>query len=526
MPNEAYGKKSRFYILIPIIIATIYTIGFIDTSTFSHKLFHDDSFYYFKIAENFVETREFTFDTINTTNGFHILWLIVLILFGFIFKFFTNSYLDISQIAFLIQIILINLSIRNFNRSYSKSFLDKMIVFVVHLMFIPFFLNGMETALVIYLLNIYISRIFLSKETKNNYLLILAIFLTRYDAVVFVFFIALYNTYKTKNKESLKQYFLIFVIFFVILFSFNFAIGIGLDNLSTSSAVKSFWNELEYEEQLSSCELQNLDCSSVYIKQKIEFVPIYMSNVNKLLFSVVDYTSAYNSSGQIPGDIPERRSMSLFIMIFSLFVFNLFRKNKIEKLDLNVLWIFSIGHLTLLSFTSHMFPIHDWYNYFLVSVFIFTLIEVLLAQKIVLKILFTILIVVNLYIYTSSPPSEWSKAYSDTANYLNRYENVVAGTWAAGHIGYYSANPVVNLEGLVASPDILELNRDDKIDLYILENINLIITNFNPFGENSSRWFLDLRIDPLLRIQDNLMLTKTIKGVNEDYTMYIFEVNN
>ena len=51
-----------------------------------------------------------------------------------------------------------------------------------------------------------------------------------------------------------------------------------------------------------------------------------------------------------------------------------------------------------------MFPIHDWYNYFLVSVFIFTLIEVLLAQKIVLKILFTILIVVNLYIYTSSIP--------------------------------------------------------------------------------------------------------------------------
>ena len=35
-------------------------------------------------------------------------------------------------------------------------------------MFIPFFLNGMETALVIYLLNIYIKRIFLSKETKKT----------------------------------------------------------------------------------------------------------------------------------------------------------------------------------------------------------------------------------------------------------------------------------------------------------------------------------------------------------------------
>ena len=120
-----------------------------------------------------------------------------------------------------------------------------------------------------------------------------------------------------KNKESLKQYFLIFVIFFVIL-SFNFAIGIGLDNLSTSSAVKSFWNELEYEEQLSSCELQKLDCTSFYIKQKIEFVPLYMSNVNKLLFSVVNYTSAYNSFGEIPGYVPERRSYLIHNDFFTI----------------------------------------------------------------------------------------------------------------------------------------------------------------------------------------------------------------
>ena len=57
-----------------------------------------------------------------------------------------------------------------------------------------------------------------------------------------------------------------------------------------------------------------------------------MSKINKLLFSVVNYTSAYNSFGEIPGYVPERRSISLFIMIFSLFVFNLLRKNKIEKI--------------------------------------------------------------------------------------------------------------------------------------------------------------------------------------------------
>ncbi|RPG63301.1 MAG: hypothetical protein CBD98_000935 [Flavobacteriaceae bacterium TMED238] len=526
MPYQASIKESKFYIVIPLVFATIYTLGYIDTSNFSHKFFHDDSYYYFKIAQNFIETSEFTFDSINKTNGFHILWLLVLILFGFIFKFFTNSYLDISQIAVLIQIILISLSIRNINSSYSKTFSDKLIVFSVHLMFLPFFLNGMETALIIYLLNIYIQRLFLSKESKKNYLLILLIFLTRYDAVVVVFFISLYNAYKTKEKEPLKQYFLVFVLFVALIVGFNISTGVGLDNLSTSSSVKSYWNELDNEEKLSSCDLENINCNLFLLKQKIEFVPVYMSNVNKLVFSVAEYTSAYNSYGEIPGDVPERRSISLLIIILSIVAFNLIRKNKIEKSDLNVLWFISVAHLTLLSLNSHMFPIHDWYNYFLVSVLVFTLIEILLVQKVALKILFLLLIFVNTYIYVSSPPSEWSKAYSSAANYLNSYENVTTGTWAAGHIGYYSSNPVVNLEGLVASNEIIELNKADKIDVYILENINFIVTNFNPFVENSSRWWLDLRVDPLSRIQNNLKIIKTIKGSDENYTIYIFEVTN
>jgi hypothetical protein len=42
-------------------------------------LFPDDAFYYFEIAANFVKGHGFSFDSINGTNGFQVLWLLILI---------------------------------------------------------------------------------------------------------------------------------------------------------------------------------------------------------------------------------------------------------------------------------------------------------------------------------------------------------------------------------------------------------------------------------------------------------------
>ena len=523
MLNQYIKKNTNLYLTITILIISIYGISYIDTSLLSHKLFHDDSYYYFEIANNFIDTKNFTFDTINNTNGFHLLWLIILIFFGFIFKAFTNSYLDIAQIAILIQGIIFYLSFKSIESAYSKNTLDKVLIFAVHLMFLPFFMNGMETGLIILLLNLYIKKNFLSKEYSKSFLLIFLILLTRYDSIIIIFLIVLLTTFKKKNLTYFKQFIMVFLIFLIVIISFNFLIGIGFDNLSTSSSVKNYWHELDYKQHLNNCEIQNLNCSLFYAKNKIEFLPVYIANVNKLLFSTVQYTSAYNSFGEIP----IRRIIPFLMVVFPISILNLMKTTKIRKFDINSLWFVAIIHLTFLSLTSIIWLVFDWYNYFIITLFMFTLIEVLINNKKLIKILFSMFVLINSYVYVSSPPSQWAKVYGDTANYLNSYENIVIGTWAAGHIGYYSDNPVINLEGLVSGTDIIEMNKNGTLDTFILNNLNFVVTNFDPYKTPSDpKWFYELRINPLLKMEEKLDLVEIIKRDDETYTMYIFKINN
>ena len=250
----------------------------------------------------------------------------------------------------------------------------KILIFSVHLMFLPFFMNGMETGLIILLLNLYIKKIFISKDYSKSFFLIFLILLTRYDSIIIIFLIVLLTTFKKKNLTYLKQFITAFLIFVIVIISFNFLIGIGFDNLSTSSSVKNFWHELDYKEHLNNCEIQNLNCSLFYAKNKIEFLPVYIANVNKLLFSTVQYTSAYNSFGEIP----IRRIIPFLMVVFPISILNLMKNTKIRKFDINSLWFIAIIHLTFLSLTSVIWLVFDWYNYFVITIFIFTLIEVLI----------------------------------------------------------------------------------------------------------------------------------------------------
>lgn len=523
MFNQYIKKYKNVYLKIILLLISIYGIGNLDASLLSHKFFHDDSYYYFEIANNFINTKSFTFDSINNTNGFHLLWLVVLIFFGFVFQTFTNSYLEIAQIAILIQGIIFYLSFKSIDSIYSKNTLDKVLIFSVHLMFLPFFINGMETGLIILLFNLYIKKVFLSKNYSKSVFIIFLILLTRYDSIIIIFLIVLLITYKKKNLHFLKQFITAFLIVVIVIISFNFLIGIGFDNLSTSSSVKSYWHDLDYKDHLNSCEIKNLNCTLFYAKNKIEFLPIYISNVKKLLFSGIQYTSAYNSFGEIP----IRRIIPFLMVVFPIFIFNLMKNTKIKKLDINSLWLVAIIHLAFLSLTSIIWLVHDWYNYFVISIFIFTLIEVLVKSNKLIKVILSIVILINSYIYVSSPPSQWAKVYSDTANYLNSYENIVIGTWAAGHIGYYSDNPVVNLEGLVSHNDIIEMNKKDTLETYIVNNLDFVVTNFYPYQTpGDPKWFYELRINPLLEIKEKLDIVEIIQRDDETYTMYIFKINS
>ncbi|MGQ0672191.1 MAG: hypothetical protein ACT4N2_04835, partial [Hyphomicrobium sp.] len=61
--------------------------------------FEDDAFYYFEVARNVVERGAFTFDGVTTTNGFHPLWMAVVIAIG--------SVLPIGSFGFHLAVVTI-----------------------------------------------------------------------------------------------------------------------------------------------------------------------------------------------------------------------------------------------------------------------------------------------------------------------------------------------------------------------------------------------------------------------------------
>ncbi len=510
--------KKKIIIESSVALLILYFLRFLDTSILSHKIFHDDSYYYFKIAENFIDSYIFTFDGESITNGFHLLWLSVLIVFGLIFKFFTNSMFDISQISLLIQLIIFYLSINKWNKIYSTSLIDKLIVISVHLLFLPYFFNGMETGLTIFLLNIYLLDFVYNKKQLKNTWLILVIFFARYDSVIIIFLVSLFSAFKNKTFTVLKHFALIFIIFIILLSIFNYSIGFDFNTFSTSSTVKQLWSQLDYSEHINSCEIKNINCYGFVIKDRLDTVPKYMANVNKLSFSLFDPTIAYNSGYKTTVN----RVFSFGLIIIFIIIFYFSKKTNLEKDLIISLWLIGVAHLALISLRSHLSLTHDWYNYFVIFIYMITLMEVFKNFNKSLIYAFLVFILINSSIYIFSDRSDWSKIYSETVDFLDEYDESVVGTWAAGHIGYYSSNPVVNLEGLVGDQEIIKANQFNNLEKYILENIDLIFVNFDPF-EGNSGWFMSLRSVPLIKIQENLTIVKVIKRF-DGQNMYIFQV--
>jgi len=135
-------KTNRFVILLTLSTISTYLISSINESYFSHKFFHDDSYYYFEISKNFIDTNKFTFDSVSSTNGFHFLWLFCLISVSFLFKLFLGILINQLWVAIFLSITFFLLSFEIISRTYSQKNIDKIIIFIVFVLFIPFFFNG------------------------------------------------------------------------------------------------------------------------------------------------------------------------------------------------------------------------------------------------------------------------------------------------------------------------------------------------------------------------------------------------
>jgi len=133
----------------------------------------DDAFYYFDIARSIVLGTGSSFNGIDMTNGYHPLWLVVLLP---IFKFFYTTASDITpiRIALIVAVVLnaitaifvLRILTRFSNDSYVRAL--GMIVWLLNPFLLYESINGLETALTLCLFSVFFLLALRNEEGKSE----------------------------------------------------------------------------------------------------------------------------------------------------------------------------------------------------------------------------------------------------------------------------------------------------------------------------------------------------------------------
>ena len=220
--SEIFSNK-KFIFIFSIIL---FLFGQYSLNHFPTGFFEDDSYFYYTTAYNSLINGFITFDGINSTNGFHPLWMIILITIGLPLKFIgvTNPFIFgtiFNGISTLVWFYVL---------SKFKSIWSQILAASFSLM-TGFGMEGALAGLII----IEIFECYFKKNPTRKYWLFLPLILTRIDLSLTAIILALKET-KLKSLKELKP-FLIIVIGILLTLIFNFIVD-GYP-FSVSSLVKT-----------------------------------------------------------------------------------------------------------------------------------------------------------------------------------------------------------------------------------------------------------------------------------------------
>lgn len=210
----------------------------------------DDSFYYFETARNIIHGCGSSFDCINPANGYHPLWMLIILPIFYLFSIGGTN--DISPIYYtlVLAIVFSGITAYTLSRIFSRYTTSKYLIsFVVFLyLFNPHViynvLNGLETSLVLMLLSLYIFAFikFSEIQTKRRLLFVGLLggllSLARLDMVIVVAVSNLWFLYKY-GRRGINYFFvssLASAIIFISWAIYNFkAFGMYLTSASLTS---------------------------------------------------------------------------------------------------------------------------------------------------------------------------------------------------------------------------------------------------------------------------------------------------
>lgn len=409
-------------------------------------LLPDDSSYYFKIADNFVQGKGLTFDGIHRTNGFQPLWLYILVIVNYFIhgtpEMMVRVYLIVQLLLLMGATYLLYLALKNFISI--KSLLLGSFFYLAYV--IIYSLNGMESALLVFTISLllysWLSILKLNPDNKlHQFLLgieIGLVLLVRLDTIFFA------------------------VGLFVGLLLFQFkwpelAIRLSLMSLGTLIVITPYllYNQFSFG---------NIMPISGALKTSFPVISNYKINIfygfsiNMIAFAALGYL--------------------LYLISKKLF----FK----HPLDIFQIFLFALSMGIVFHYLNYIFfmkwAVYSWHfitYYLYLSILLSLWADRLIKRKVNSQLIYNTILVLAAVILAvrlvgktqvninhSFPVASYEAAKFMREN--SAPEEIFAMT-DAGVFGYFSNRQVINLDGIVNSVEYQKVLRSQKINSYFEE---------------------------------------------------------
>ncbi|CAA0125085.1 Uncharacterised protein [BD1-7 clade bacterium] len=477
LPTNRYAFSKHAIVGLTVLSACLLYFAFLqlpasDYWFLSHILFHDDSYYYFEIAKNSALTGRMTFSGYSETNGFHPAWAYAL---GLLSRIHSESAADIEpvvvQVALFLGFVSSVLFILICNSSLRRLELPahSLCVAFLYAVLWEYFFDGMESALVLTLLSVLLYSVI----AERRFLVILcsaALVWVRVDMLFFVpvFFCMGVVLGDTPRNKWLQHAGVLFACVIASLFAKHVVMGGHV-----SATVKLVWalHGLLHDIQTNHSVSQFLLARMGYA---ISFLGTLLSTPMSAFNPVVLFNPTEDTRGVL---VLAGAAVMFLYTIASFWVFKAYGNTK--RLTVSLIMVSgSCLYALLVSFLGWK-PEWQWYlagPSFVAWMGFLMLFAATNPARLGMRlpqvaasivIVFAMIGAVRFYQHLLSvQPREWRFVYqsmADVVDGLQLREGARVGTWAAGHVGFYSQTDIVNLEGLIEHPSVFDAFIQDDI---------------------------------------------------------------
>lgn len=513
---ESNGAKSKsLWLWILIILAAfapqLYKL-FLPIRDMFPMFFSDDTFYYYKTAINIRNGLGSTFDTMNFTNGYHPLWMLICVLAAY----FTTNLYHYIYVILIIDLAICVLLTAQIIRMFGKQLGFLFTAFLIFLMNWQkksscAIFSGLETALYLLLIMVVVEKIVNMSWKEKKQLFVMGILLgtTFWARTSFILFAPIflgYVIYKIYKDRSIK-------IFQVAFYMIAPALLLVLPYM--------FWNYYMtgHFEQISGLS------KNLMFKGGFTSMDFFISSIKEF-------------AEQISLILQPRIFTLIPATLFGYFIFFFIRhKNKLAFLrDPRLLLIlaFSICEM-FYYFVEYGKYIRGWHT--ALAAIVLQLLFVY-ASKIVyeynagrgyiiipLRVCF-LLIGVNCFFNTPYYLYKYPQPHDSyiAANWIreNLPKDCTIGVWDAGIVGYFSERNVVNLDGLINGVELYEYRENGKgVIQYIIDNkLDYIGNTFH-----TRPYLLNSILAPGLELVYKVTDQHEGKGRGEESTWFLWKIN-